>query len=427
MKYSKLLKSRLNDIIVDVSRNSDFIRNPNSDFTRTRKLGFITTFNSILSMGGSSLDREIVELFNYSEKAPTKSAFVQAREKILPSAFSHVFYDFSSSLRRYRKFKNHNVLAVDGSSLITHKNRTDSDAFIVRNKDTKYNEYVVSALYDILNQVYTDAVVQPVRHKDERGALVNMLPNISKKSIVVADRGYESYNVIAHLEHSNSKYVLRVKDIDSNGILSGFHLADEEFDHVITVNVSNFQKKAFKSLPNYRFSPSMARFDFSSVESPVCSLTFRVVRFRLDSGKYQCLITNLLDDFSINDITYLYKMRWGIETSFRQLKYAVGLINLHAKKKDSILQEIYASLTLHNFCESIIQNIVLSRTASKHFYKINFVMAVQVCRKYLRLLNTILFNIEACIRKYLSVIRNDRAFTRNIKHKTCTSFIYRVT
>ncbi len=91
MEYSKLLKSKLNDIIVDVSMNPDFIRNPDSDFTRSRKLDFITTFNSILSMGGNSLDHEMLELFNFSDYTPTKSAFVQARDKILPFAFSHVF------------------------------------------------------------------------------------------------------------------------------------------------------------------------------------------------------------------------------------------------------------------------------------------------------------------------------------------------
>ncbi len=35
----------------------------------------------------------------------------------------------------------------------------------------------------------------------------------------------------------------------------------------------------------------------------------------------------------------LYASRWGIETSFRDLKYSIGLVNFHAKKKEGILQE----------------------------------------------------------------------------------------
>ncbi|MCO8241010.1 transposase, partial [Streptococcus suis] len=37
----------------------------------------------------------------------------------------------------------------------------------------------------------------------------------------------------------------------------------------------------------------------------------------------------------------LYAYRWGIETSFRDLKYSIGLTHFHAKKKEGILQEIY--------------------------------------------------------------------------------------
>ena len=45
-------------------------------------------------------------------------------------------------------------------------------------------------------------------------------------------------------------------------------------------------------------------------------------------------------------------MRWGIETSFRSLKYALGLIHLHAKKPDLVLQEIspvFSSSTSENY------------------------------------------------------------------------------
>ncbi len=426
MLYSKLLMSRLNDIIGDVSTNLDFVRNPNSDFTRKRKLDFNTTFNTILTMGGTSLNRELINLFNFSEGTPSKSAFVQAREKILPHAFSHVFYEFSKKLKRPKSFKGFKLLAVDGSSVITNKNANDSDSFVIRNSFTMYNEHVISAMYDLMNKVYTDAVVQPIYQKDERGALISMIPDVAAKSIIIADRGYESYNVMAHIENANQKYVIRVKDIDSNGMAAGFGFTEDEFDHSITMNISKFQRKKLKELPNYRYSPTISRFDFSDKSNPVYSLTFRVVRIRLNDGKYQCLVTNLFDKFTISDFKLLYAMRWGIETSFRELKYAVGLNNFHSKKKDSIIQEIYASLTLHNFCESIVQNTILTTRATKHLYKIDFVMAVETCRQYLRLFNTILINVEASIVRYLSIIRDGRSFFRNLKNKSYTSFVYRV-
>ena len=426
MQYSKLLKSRLNDYIVDVAMTSDFIRNPKSDFTRKRKLDFTTTFNSILSMGGTSLDREMLDLFNFSETVPTKSAFVQLRNKILPEAFSHVFSEFSNSLRKPKKYRGYNLLAVDGTRLNLFRNPNDSETFVGQSNTKGHNALVLSTMYDLNNQIYTNAIIQPTNHQDERGAFIAMLPSIPDKSVVILDRGYESYNVFAHVDNVNSNYVMRVKDIHSNGILSGFNLPDKEFDMFITVNITNYQRKAYKSLPNFRFSPSIARFDFSDKETPVYSLTFRVVRIRLNNGRYQCLTTDLSNDFSSEDLKHLYKLRWGIETSFRELKYSVGLVNFHAKKKDSIIQEIFARLTLHNFCKSIVQNTILMNRDTTHNYQINFVLAVHVCRQFLRLYNTILFNVEALISRYLSIIRDHRSFVRNIKTQSYKSFIYRV-
>jgi hypothetical protein len=377
-------------------------------------------------MGGSSLDRELLEMFDFSDSLPTKSAFVQSRNKILPEAFSHVFHTFTDSLRRYKKYRDYNLLAVDGSRINIFRNPNDPETFASQSNTKGRNMLVLTAMYDLNNHFYTDAIIQPTNFHDERAAFIDLLPSVPDKSILIIDRGYESYNVIAHIENIHSHFVMRVKDIHSNGILSGFHLPDEEFDITVKVHVSNYNRKAYKSFLNYRYSPDVAKFDFSNDSNPVYPLSFRVVRVRLNDGRYQSLITNLYSGFSSNDIKYLYKLRWGIETSFRQLKYSVGLVNFHAKKKDSIIQEIFASLTLHNFSKSIIQNTILMSRATTHDYQINFVMAVHICRHFLRLLNTISINVEALISKYLSIVRLDRSFVRMLKPKRFTSFIYRV-
>lgn len=54
-------------------------------------------------------------------------------------------------------------------------------------------------------------------------------------------------------------------------------------------------------------------------------------------------------------------MRWGIETSFRELKYCIGIVNLHGKKDDFVKQEIYAALTMYNFCNRISNAVVIEQ------------------------------------------------------------------
>ena len=71
---------------------------------------------------------------------------------------------------------------------------------------------------------------------------------------------------------------------------------------------------------------------------------------------------------------------WGIETSFRELKYTIGLTNLHSKNVEYICQEIYAKLILYNFCEIILANIILEERNRKYTYQLNYTMAIQICR-----------------------------------------------
>ena len=425
MTYASNLRSKLDDMIVDVSMNPQFYKNSLVDFTRTRKLPFSSLFYLILSIGGNSIDHELLESFDFKQDTPTSSAFVQARGKILPAAFSSVFHSFSKSLPVRKKFRGYQLLAVDGSNINIFHNPHDPETYVQYHDYKGHNALLLSCMYDLLNNIYTDAVIQPIKLADERGALIEMLPNISKNNIIIADRGYESYNIFAHFESVNSRYVVRVKDIHSNGILSGFDLPNTEFDKCITVNISNFNRKKYQTLPNLKYSPSIARFDFSTHTDPIYTMTLRVVRVKLHSGKYESIITDLSSEFSSDDIKELYHLRWGIETSFRQLKYAVGLTNFHAKKKDSIVQEIYANLILHNFCESIVQNGIHSQP-TKHNYIINFTRAVQICRKFLNTSNTAFFDIEVLINKYLSMVRKDRAFKRSIRKKGYISFVYRV-
>lgn len=60
-------------------------------------------------------------------------------------------------------------------------------------------------------------------------ALIDMVDRSNiKKTIIITDRGYKSYNVFEHIVRKNWNYVIRVKDIYSNGIASGLSISDKE-------------------------------------------------------------------------------------------------------------------------------------------------------------------------------------------------------
>ena len=84
--------------------------------------------------------------------------------------------------------------------------------------------------------------------------------------------------------------------------------------------------------------------EFDSLIPCYCyDIEFRIVRILLDNGTYICIATNLSEeDFPLEEIKKLYRMRWSEETSIRELKYTIGLVNWHSSKYDGILQELNA-------------------------------------------------------------------------------------
>lgn len=224
------------------------------------------------------------------------------------------------------------------------------------------------------------------------------------------------------------KYVIRVREKDSTGMASGFKLPScEAFDKKIDLKLTRRQANEIKSNPEiYKFMPKRSNFDYLEFKSPnFYPISFRVVRFKISDNTYETIITNLdVNEFSTDMIKELYHMRWGIETSFRELKYAIGLINFHSKKVDHIAQEVFAKLTIYNFCEIITLNVVITTKQRKHEYQVNFTVAIHICRYFFRHFDDVNPpDFEALIQQNILPIRKDQ---RKLRTQSSVSIIYRV-
>ena len=249
------------------------------------------------------------------------------------------------------------------------------------------------------------------------------------------DRGYESYNLMAHFQEKGWLYVIRIRD-GKQSMHSSFNLPNTEcFDQTFSLTLSRKQtnqlKKLYRDFPNdYHFIPHNSTFDFlpetSQKYDPVelYQLPFRMVRLEVEEGKYETLVTNT--NYSIQELKNLYASRWGIETSFRDLKYSVGLVNFHAKKKEGILQEIFARFTNFNFCRWVISQVAIDSSRKKQRYKVCFSDAAYACRLFFNCSLSSL-QLKNYLKKQLSIIRPNRKYPRKIKAQSVVDFIYRVT
>ena len=411
---------------------------PGRDNTRSRKFPFKKMLSSILAFRGGTLNREIMDFFGLDPTVGTSSAFIQQRAKILPEAFESLFRFFVNKIDENKSCIGFRLLAVDGSVLQIAENPDDPDSFFPGiNGQKAYNLLHINAMYDLLQHTYVDAIVQKRRYWDESGALVEMVDRAElNKVLLLADRGYESYNVLAHIQEKGWCFLIRIRD-NTTGITSGLTLPDEgEYDipfHLdLTRRQTNSVRKLLEDRNRYRFIASSSRFDYlpqkARKHDPAVffGLSFRIVRFLLSDTTYETIITNLnTDAFPLSEIKRLYAMRWGIETSFRDLKHTLGLLHLHAKKVEFILQEIFAKLTMYNFCELITQSVVIQQQQKRYAYKVNFSDAVHVCFEFF-LRNVPPPIVEAMLMKYISPIRPGRKDTRKQTQKPAVSFTYRV-
>lgn len=415
-----------------------FSNQPKKDFTRSRKLPFELIIKAILCMGGGSVANEMMDLFGFKEDLASTSAFVQQRAKILPEAFESLFDLFVKNTTERSTCRGLQLLAVDGSDFLTASNPDDLDSFFPGAEEQKsYNLLHLNALYDLTRHVYVDALLQKRRCEDECGALVSMIDRSELLNVLLlADRGYESYNVIAHLQEKGWKFLIRVKD-GIGGIAHGLVMPDTEtFDLSVLLNLTRKQtnevKQLLKDRNHYRYVVHGSRFDFlpehSRKHDPTVfyPLSFRIVRFPITENAFETVITNLdADDFPPEELKKLYAMRWGIETSFRKLKYTVGLQHFHAKKVELIHQEIFARLTMYNFYELITQSVVIQQKNRKYAYRVNFSAAVHVCRQFF-LRDLPPPRVEALLAKHISPIRPARSWPRKLKPKQPFGFLYRI-
>ena len=375
--------------------------------------------------------------FHYSNNTPT--ALVQARSKISSRVFQFILNELNKAFPTDNLYKGYHLIAVDGSELQIPLDFSDPDTLHKSASKGKFlSAFHLNASFDILNNRYLDMIVQGIHSKNEVEAMWKIVERFHEdNAIFIADRNYATWNTMAHIIQSGKSFLIRVKDIHSiSSLLRKFNLPDEKFDLDLHITLTRKQTKDIKSQPEkYRFLSTTSTFDFIDEHNPEYVLHFRVVRFKLDgSEEYESIITNLSrDEFSKDEIKEIYNTRWGIELSFRDLKYAADLCAVHAKKRESIQQEIWARMILYNISFIMAHHVVNHKPKvkgkdRKYFYAINKKMAIHHCRNYIRHRKRKGGHppdLETLISQDILPIRPNRKCKRHVKSQTLVCFNYR--
>lgn len=423
----EIVKSFFNSAVQHVVASiSQYANNPLKDFIRSRKLPPELLITFLVSQGSSSTKNELADFFDLDASMPTESALIRQRAKLKPEALEAVFKKFNSLVAAASNGAGSgpDLIAADGSTFtFFSKPKFSPDSYFVAEGHSAKGFYSIhtNALYNLKTNLYVDAFLQPIHDKDEYRAFCTMVDRFEagngRKAIFIGDRGYCSYNNMAHVINKGQYFLFRTKDIHSKGLAANFDYPnDEAFDVTVKVTLVRSHSRKLPLIEGYRrFIDKATSFDFIEYGSlDVFELSFRVVRFPLSESTYECIVTNLpAGKYPPERIKVYYFARWGIESSFRKLKYTIGLSNFHAYKPESIKQEIWAKLTAYNVTETLVSQTVIEKKQRKHAYKVNFSRASHICRKFLYPVKREKpIDVATLLSRELIPIRDGRQFAR---------------
>jgi DDE family transposase len=341
--------TKKNDMLATVREtisSTSFIdehRSSPKDFTRVRVLTFRVLVVMMLRKGMKSLQlslNEFIPKLGLSTLSVTNMAYSKARRKLKHTAFvelnKRAIVQVMYRDDDYRTYKGLRVLAIDGSILMIPDTDEMKEVFGVWRHRFKSQgvsgEHCygrASVLYDVLNRIAVDAQLAACTIHEVPLAIEH-LSNAHDGDLVVYDRNYCSYKMMAQTLMTGSHFLIRCRR------KAGFRVADD-----MLAGNGDSDQTATIPLPTTLAS----RQDYQGLPS---TITVRFVRVVLDDGTVEVVATSLTDQqkYPAVDFKELYWLRWGVETFYGIVKTRLCLENFTGYSPEAIRQDFFATIFL---------------------------------------------------------------------------------
>jgi hypothetical protein len=288
----------------------------------------------------------LIPKFGLPSLTVTGMAYSKARRKLKHSAFialnqgAVVDPMYAGGPDSYRTLHGLRVLAIDSSVVILPSNPATAAAFgtagyasqTPTGKPDVRSTYVygrASVLYDVLNRVALDALLEPYA-RFEGDLAHEQLRHTRAGDLVIYDRGYASYKMVARATMANGHFLIRCAKRRFPRATAMLNGEGDDDDVVVTIEAP----RGFTDNPANAGLP------------PLVSVRF--VRVRLKTGEYEVLVTSLLDQkqYPLTIFKELYYCRWGIETFYGILKTRLCLENFSGYSPEAVRQDFHAAVLL---------------------------------------------------------------------------------
>lgn len=266
----------------------------------------------------------------------SKSAAAQARQRLgsdpLKWLFAHSARHWSSQDRRSYIFKGLQLFAMDGTTLRTHDTADNREHFGAQLYSSgaiaSYPQVRGVTLTALPTHLVHSAVFGPYGTNEMRYAK-QLIADVPNESLTVFDRGFLSAEILCGLTQNGTDrhYIIPAKSNTRWEVIEG-----DESDGIVRMRVSPQARAKCTELPEFWEARAITVID--------------------QQGRKRVLLTSLRERrrYKPSDITKCYERRWGIETSYRELKQTMlgTALTLRSKTVDGVYQEIWGTLIAYN-------------------------------------------------------------------------------
>ena len=299
-------------------------------FTRDRILTAERVIAMIITPSKQSLQKR---LYDFGVKFmdgvfATKQAFSKQRQFVNPE-YIREFYDESVEViikeGELITFKGMHLTAVDGTRVACENAPELIAEFGCSGPNKDACTALASAAYDVIERVSFDCQIGSYS-LSERDLLKKHLDRLDtfkgEKFLIIADRGYPSYDLVETMIDRGFSFLLRLSGNWTDVICRMGEKSDKDIQY-------DYKGKSYK---------------------------FRALKIELED-KTEYLITDLgRSTLSLDEAKHIYSLRWNVETFYGFLKTELELENFSGKTKNAVLQEFYAAMILANMCQCFINN-----------------------------------------------------------------------
>ena len=318
------------------------------DFTRQRVLSFSRVAILILRGHKLSLQNALNRVFTALGKVfavPTDSAYCQARQKVHPELFIDLnqvacqdFYRLYGADNEVLTWRGHRVLGYDGSYINLPNTAELREKYSLQRN--QHGSECVQALsgvrYDVRNDIGLAAALGMIQA--EQTLLFNDLWSATRPGdLLTMDRNFADYTVIAKAVHAGREVLIRCPR-QCFGVVNEFW-ESARIEAIVTLNMPG--------------TPQTRKF-VREHKLPE-AVTVRLLKFTLETGETEVLLTTLLDQRRSPraEFEQVYHWRWHEETYFGRSKNIFEVERFSGVSETVIKQDFFGVIFLATL-ESIL-------------------------------------------------------------------------